>query len=210
MKTRMIALSIVSLCLAAVAPALAEEPLTKPDTEKIHEDLRTFRKELTEAVLKGDVDKQLQFVSKDVVVTWQNGETVRGHDGLKEFWKKNQGGASKVFQGYKKPPEPTDLTILYGDSTGISYGTSVGQYNILGKEFELENRWTATLVKEDGRWVIASYHVSNNILDNPLLSAAKNYLYLVGGIALLAGLVLGLLVRSILGFFKGPTRAPAA
>jgi ketosteroid isomerase-like protein len=202
-------LSILSLCLAAVAPARAED---KPsaDTEKIHDELRAFRKELTEAVLKNDIDKQLQLVSKDVVVTWQNGETVRGRDNLKKFWEKNQGGASKVFQGYKKPPEPADLTILYGDNMGISYGTSVAQYNVLGKEIELENHWTATLVKEDGRWVIASYHVSGNILDNPLLSAAKNYLYLVGGIALLAGLVLGLLLRSILGFFKGPARAPAA
>src|SRR5438105_15923474 len=127
MKTRMIALSILSFCLVAVAPALAEDkPSANPETEKIHEELRTFRKELMEAVVKGDVDKQLQFVSKDVVVTWQYGEVVRGRDGLKEFWKKNQCGASKVFQGYKRPPEPAELTILYGDDTGVSYGTSVG------------------------------------------------------------------------------------
>jgi ketosteroid isomerase-like protein len=207
MKKRIFALSIFLLCLVVITPAPAEDP-PKADQEKIHDELRAFRKELTEAVLKGDVDKQLQFVSKDVVVTWQNGETVRGHDGLKEFWKKNQGGASKVFQGYKKPPEPAEKTILYGDNMGISYGTSVAQYNLLGKEFELENHWSATLVKEDGRWVIASYHVSGNILDNPVLSAAKNSLWVVGGLALVVGMILGQFIRWLLGRFKGTSRPP--
>ena len=77
---------------------------------------------------------------------------------------------------------------LLTHTAGISYGTSVGKYHVLGKQFELKNHWSATLVKENGRWVIASYHVSGNILDNPLLDVAKGYLYWVGGIALVVGL----------------------
>src|SRR5438128_3561164 len=65
----------------------------------------------------GDVDKQLEHVHKDVVVTWQNGEVVRGLDGLREFYKKNV-AQQKVFQGYKEPPTPADLTILHGSDTG--------------------------------------------------------------------------------------------
>ena len=101
-----------------------------------------------------------------------------------------------MFQGYKEGelPNPTDLTILYGDDTGISYGTSVGKYNVLGQNIELKNHWTATLVKEDGAWKVASYHVSGNILDNPLLNMAKGYLYWAGGVALVVGLLLGFLI----------------
>ena len=57
--------------------------------------------------------------------------------------------------------------------------------------FELENRWTATLVKEDGAWKIAAYHVSGNIADNPLLSIAKQSVYWVGGLCLAIGVVVG-------------------
>ncbi len=62
----------------------------------------------------------------------------------------------------------------------------------MGMEFDLENRWTDTLVKEDGRWLIASYHVSANVLDNPVLSIAKKAAYWSGGIALVVGIVLGM------------------
>lgn len=203
MKTHLFVLTMLGLGFVA-APLAALENAVAPDEKPgaaenpVHAELREFRKGLTDAVLKGDLDRQLQHVSKDVVVTWQNGEVVRGHQGLKDFWQRNQGGASKVFQGYKTPPTPKELTILYGD-TGISYGTSVAQYNLLGQQIELENNWTATLVKEDGRWVIGSYHVSNNILDNPLFNAAKRYLYLAGGISLVVGIGLGFLISRFLG-----------
>jgi hypothetical protein len=60
-------------------------------------------------------------------------------------------------------------------------------------EFDLKNRWTATLVKEDGRWLIAGYHVSANVLDNPVLDAAKTAMYWTGGITLVIGFVLGII-----------------
>ena len=40
-------------------------------------------------------------------------------------------------------------------------------------EFDLENRWTAALVKEEGEWKLAAYHVSANVLDNAVLDIAK-------------------------------------
>ena len=200
MKKHLMALALLSFVLLATWPALAQEKPGMKEEDPAHNELRALRDGLTDAVLKGDVEKQLNYVSKDVVVTWQNGQVVRGHDGLKDFFKKNQGGTAKVFQGYKVPPTPEDLTVLYGGNTGISYGKSVGKYNVLGKEFELENHWSATLVKDaGGHWLIASYHVSGDILDNPLLNTAKNTLYLAGGVALLLGLaggiILGRLVR---------------
>jgi ketosteroid isomerase-like protein len=206
MKTRIFGLlSIVCLLLAIAPPVGAQKDddkksqekkdqksPEKKESDKLHDELRDLKKGLTEAVLKKDVEKQLTFVTKDVVVTWQNGDVVKGHDGLKKFLDK--GAESKMFQGYSKEPEPTDLTILYGDDTGISYGTSVGKYTVLGQNIELKNYWTATLVKEEGNWKISSYHVSGNLLDNPLLNAAKQYLYWVGGGALVVGLLLGFLV----------------
>src|SRR5436309_2176224 len=88
----------------------SSQHLAEKDDESIHNELRALHKGLTDAVLKGDVEKQLSYVSKDVVVTWQNGEVVRGHQGLKEFLNKNQATQNKVFQGYKVPPTATDLT----------------------------------------------------------------------------------------------------
>ncbi len=159
------------------------------DEEAIHNELRAIREGLVDAVLKGDVERQLSYVHDNVVVTWQNGEVARGHQGLRDFLDRT---GSEVFQGYTVLPAADELTILYGDNTGIVFGSSVPHYKLLGREFDLNNRWTATLVKENGRWLIASYHVSGNILDNPLLTVAKRGMYWVGGIALVVGLVVGM------------------
>jgi hypothetical protein len=67
----------------------------------------------------------------------------------------------------------------------------VAEYNLLGKNYELKSRWTATLVKVDGKWLLAGYHISMNVLDNAILSAAKSGIYLAGGAALVIGILIG-------------------
>ena len=178
--------------------AIAEEPpatVALADSEEaIHNELRALREALTKAVLEGDADAQLAHVHDNVVVTWQNNQVVRKAAGLQEFLATINVGDDRVFRGYKTPPTADEPTILFGGNTGIAFGSSTPQYKFLGMEFELENRWTATLVKEDGTWKLAAYHVSGNIVDNPVLSIAKKSAYWAGGICLVVGLVLGALV----------------
>jgi len=203
MNTRLIVLAIASLALLpASLPAQkdkepdrgAKETDRKTADELLHTELRAFKDSLVKAVKEGDLPGQLEHVTPNVVVTWQNGQVVKGKDELKKFYEENA-AKSQVFQGYVKEPEPTDLTVLYGGDAGISYGTSVGKYKVMGMSFELKNHWTATLTKEDGKWRIASYHVSNNVLDNPLLTT----LYWALGGALVIGLLLGFLIGRMTG-----------
>jgi len=63
-----------------------------------------------------------------------------------------------------------------------------------GMTFDLPAQWSATLVKEDGKWLIASLHASDNLFDNPLLNAAKRMTYWAGGLGALFGLLIGWLV----------------
>jgi ketosteroid isomerase-like protein len=183
-----------SLVLAAAVSSpviLSAQTAGMSPEDPVHNELRALHAQIVEAISAGDIDRILSHVHPNVVVTWQNLEVCRGHQGVREFF--NRMGKD-AFRGYKVPPTPDELTILYGGDTGISFGRSVGQYKLLGKEYELVNRWTATLVKENGRWLLASYHVSNNTLDNPLVSVAKRALYWVAGVALLIGVGFGMLV----------------
>ena len=159
--------------------------------DPVHNEFRALRTEMIDAITKGDFEAVLRNVHPNVVVTWQNGEVCRGHKGLSEFF--NRMG-KEAFKGYKIPPKPDELTILHGDSTAVSFGQTVAQYKLLGKDYELKSRWTATFQKEGGRWLLASYHVSMNVLDNPLLNAAKSGIYVAAGVSILIGLVIGLLI----------------
>lgn len=156
-----------------------------------YEQLRQLREALTEAVLAGDVEKQIEYVNDDVVTVWQNNQVAVGHDGLREFMSQVSPGGENIFQGYSERPDSDQVTILPGGSVAIAHGKSVPHYKWLGMEFDLENRWTATLTKTDGKWKIATYHVSGNLIDNPVIDAAKQSVYWVAGVALLVGIVLG-------------------
>lgn len=174
-------------CIITTA-AFAESPAVE---DPAHQELRALRTEVVDAITEGDIGRILTRLHPNVVVTWQNNEVCRGHQGVRDFFHRM---GKQAFRGYKVPPTPDDLTLLYDGDTGVSFGSSVGQFNLLGKQYEFHNRWTATLIKENGRWLLASYHVSWNALDNPLLNTAKHTLYGVAGFALVAGVVTGWLV----------------
>lgn len=153
-----------------------------------HAELRVLRTQIIDAITQGDIERVMTQVHPNVVVTWQNSEVCRGKEGLKSFFDRM---GKQTFKGYKVPPTPDELTILYGGDTGVSFGKVVGQYTLFGKELEFTSRWTATLVKENGQWLLASYHVSLNGLDNPLLNAAeKSLIWVAAGTGVL-GLLLG-------------------
>lgn len=174
-------------------PEAAEgEPVA--DEQAVHEELRELRRGLVEAIEERDFERQLTYAHDDIIVTWQHGQVVKGREGLLEFLKQ---GDSDAFLGYTQPPTPTDLSILHGGDTAISYGTSVAHYRIVGREFDLTNHWSATLVKEGDQWKLANYHVSANLLDNPLLNAATGGLYWAGGLGLVVGLIIGVLATAL-------------
>lgn len=156
-----------------------------------HNELRALRTEVIEAITKGDIDRVISHVHTNVVITWQNNEVCRGHQGVRDFFGRM---GKNTFNGYKVPPTPDELTILYGGDSGISFGQTVAQYTLLGKSIEMKSRWTASLVKVDGRWLLAAYHISGNLLDNPLLNAAKGGLGWMAGGAAVVGLIIGLLL----------------
>lgn len=186
-------LMLFGILLAAETTAQETPPNTETESseEADREQLRLLREALTEAVIAGDVEKQIEYVHADVVTVWQNNQIARGHDGLREFMGEISSGDENIFQGYTERPTSDEVRILPGGNTAIAYGKSVPHYKWLGIEFDLENRWTATLLKSDDQWKIAAYHVSGNIVDNPVLTAAKNSVYWVAGIALVIGLAVG-------------------
>lgn len=161
--------------------------LTAAD-EAVHEELRTLRLEIINAITKGDIDNVIKHVHPDVVITWQNSEVCRGQQGLKNFFQRM---GKDSFKGYKVPPTPDELTILHGGNTGISFGETIAEYRLLGNGYELKSRWTATLVKENGKWLLAAYHISMNVLDNPILTTASRGLYLGAAVALVIGILIG-------------------
>ena len=190
MKTWIAALFL--LCLTTPAFAQSTPP---PTDEATHQQLRTLLAGMKDAINKGDIDRELTFLHPNVVVTWHNAEVSRGRDGVRAYLNRMLSGPDKAVAGYTADVEPDELTILYGGMTGISFGSATEHFKLTnGKTLDLPSRWSATLVKDGDKWLIASLHASDNLFDNPLLAMSKRMAYFGGAGALVFGLLIGLIL----------------
>jgi ketosteroid isomerase-like protein len=185
-------ITVLALLLLAPLPALSQESATE---DPAHNELRALRDGLLDAIKKGDVERELTYLHPNVVVTWQNAEVSRGRDGVRAYLDRMLKGPSKIVSDYSFDLNVDELTILYGGDTGISFGTSKEHIGLAtGTNIDYPGRWSATLVKEDGKWLVASLHASSNLFDNPFLGAAKRLMYIVAAVTLVAGLIVGWLI----------------
>jgi uncharacterized protein (TIGR02246 family) len=198
--------SVVLLGLC-VAPAVAQEGKAE---DPAHKELRELKKQLLDAFNKKDLDALLKHVHPNCVVTWQNGEVSRGHQGIRDYYKKMLEGPDRKVKDVTAKAEVDELTILYPQDTGLAFGTLDQDFTLTdGTTFRLKSRWTAHLVKHEGEWKVSGLHASADIFDNGVLHLAvqKTALW-TGIIAGVIGFLVGVLVCWVVsGFLR---RKPAA
>ena len=166
--------------LVTLTASAAEDPA--------HSELRAVRDGLLAGMNKGDIEGQLVYLHTNVVVTWHNAEVSRGRDGVRKYLDRMLNGPSKVVEKFGATVNVDELSILYGGDTAIAFGSAQEHFTLAGgRSFDFTGRWTATMVKDGGKWLVASLHTSDNIFDNPLLNVATKALWWVGGGTLLAG-----------------------
>lgn len=182
-------LLLTALACAFTLTARAEE-------DPAHNELRAVRDGLLAGMNSGDIEAQLPFLHPNVVVTWHNAEVSRGRDGVRKYLDRMLNGPAKVVEKFGADVKVDELSLLYGGDTAIAFGSALERFTMAGgRKFEFTGRWSATLVKEDGKWLVANLHTSDNLFDNPLLNGVtKMVRYLAGG-----GVALGALVGWLLG-----------
>jgi ketosteroid isomerase-like protein len=191
----------ISLVALTTAFALgADEPAKDKEKEDpVHAELRLIRDDLIKAVNTSDRDLLLKHLHPNITVTWMNGEVSRGPDEVKAYYDRMMSGPSKIVESVTIKPEATRLSDIYGD-TAYSHGKSDDHFKLTsGLEFDVQNRWSAVLVKQDGKWKVVGFHASANLFDNPLLNAAKKTAMWAAIIAGVVGLGVGFLGARLLG-----------
>jgi len=209
-------LGLLGTTVVAQVPATPPAPAAamSADVEATHNALRALRDSLLEAWTRRDMDALLTHVDPNVVVTWQNGEVSRGPEGIRKFYDEVMVGPNRLISDISSSLKVDDLSILHGDNTAIAFGSIHDDFTLSrgitrtavlgsGDKFSLDSRWTATIVKKDGQWKLASYHVSVDAFSNPILSKA---VAVAKRAAIIAGIV-GLLLGAIVTWFYMRRRA---
>lgn len=167
--------------------------------EQIHKELKELRNRMFAAYETRDLDGLLADCAENIVITWQNGERNVGHQEFRDFYNEMMSGDNAIVEDISSEFVVDDTSILYGDKTAVARGTVDDRFVLAnGSEFLLKSKWTATVVKVDGTWKVASFHVSASIFDNPILDAAKGSLVTVGVIAAICGVLLGFIISWVL------------
>lgn len=179
---------------------MADALPTEPTEDELHDQLRALRADMEAAMNSRDLDAILANVDENVVFTTMNNDVVVGRDAVADYFDKMMNGPDKVVDSVTASFVPEALSILHGGDTAISWGHTEDHYRLAsGQELDISARWSGTMVRRDGRWVVASFHYSTNMFDNPVLSAQRRIL--LGGGTVVALVCLGL------GFFLGRRRS---
>ena len=161
-----------------------------------HAALRTLRDKVAMAVNQQDMNALNACFAKTFSFTLLNQRVATQPQQVQALFDELFRGPGALLVSVKTEPQADGLTRFLDDHTGIAEGSSRETYVLKGgKSVHLTVRWSATVVKEDGAWKVATAHVGLDPLDNPLLDAANSFWKKV----CLGSLVLGLLLGALLG-----------
>jgi ketosteroid isomerase-like protein len=191
---KILLVTAIALVVGVMPPSNAQDQKSAPE-DPAHQALRQLRDDLVETMNQGDIEASLKFLHTNVVITWHNAEVSSGHDGVRAYHNRVMSGPNKIVESFHCSLTVDGLTLLYGGDTGVCFGSSEEQFKLAnGKRLNLKGRWSATLVKDDGRWLVANLHASTNLFDNVLLTVAKKAVWWAGIISLGLGLIVGVVV----------------
>jgi ketosteroid isomerase-like protein len=162
-----------------------------------HAELTNLREKIFASYEARNLDALLDDVHPDVIATWQNGFRARGHDEVRKFYSEMLQGDKRIVKDVKSKLTVDKMSVLHGDKTAVACGGLTDAFVLAsGGELSLESKWTATMVKDKDRWLVASFHVSSSIFENPVLSAMQTWFTRLVGIVGVVAMVLG----AIFGF----------
>lgn len=180
-----------ALLLALAAGNVLSQTQMAKEREADHEALRALLVKGAEALNKRNFDAIAPSLHPNLTIITVDARKHVGVDAFKKYFLGLFEGPEALLADFTARPEADDLTFFVEGNTGLTYGTSQETYRFKdGDVRTMSTRWSAVTRKDDGVWKLVSVQFSANVVDNPVLDAAKGFARNLG----LAGLVLGLVV----------------
>jgi ketosteroid isomerase-like protein len=165
------------------------------DRQKDHDELRATLKTVTEAMNSRNIDALAPLFNDKFSITTVDQQVFTNMNDLKKYFDGLFTGDKPLLKSVTFNPEADALTEFVGEDTGFVHGVSKDTYAFAdGDTREMTSRWTATLHRDNGKWKIIAAHIGANLVDNPVLTALKGWLYKVGAGAGVAGLLVGFVI----------------
>lgn len=179
---------VLVLSLLFSAPNFADNQGTQAD----HEALRKLKFDAVEAVNNRDYVAMQKFLHQPFMTTLITQDSFTDSGKLKDYFESLFTRESLKMKKATIAAEADDLSQIYEGTFAVTKGSTKEHYELAdGRSFDLDGRWTAVSIKDNGEWKLLAVHTGTNFLDNPVLNAIEKSVvwFGVGGVA--GGLLVG-------------------
>lgn len=179
------------------SPAVAETsaPLGEADQEA----LRTLLSEATAALNNLDAKAVGSYLAPGFVITLADQSVITSSAELDAYFTRTFHAEGAPIKGIHFSLQPSEQALFIDNRSGMVYGTSTERYTLADDStLVLNTHWTATVVKEQGRWLVQGFHAGVNMLDNPILSEVRMGNSTWGGIGMAIGFIAGVFLSRAL------------
>jgi len=148
--------------------------------------LRAILADIQAGINERNLDKILGHLCDDAVVTYQNAEVGRGKSEISAHFNAHFSGSNPIIRRYTIRGEIAAPAVFIDDAA-VAHGICHDEMELTsGRKFELDGKWSATILNGQGKWRVACLHFSTNLLDNSVLNGVKRLAWMgaIGGFAL--------------------------
>jgi ketosteroid isomerase-like protein len=198
MKTIKVAPLLVLLigCQIIVATSLRAAE-TNRDAD--HAALRQLRDKAAAAINNLDGKAVTACFAREFAFTTVTQSVLTNEAQVQDYFDRMFKAKDALLVGMKSEPSADILTRFIDENTGICYGSTKDTYTLKsGEEVTMTNRWSATMVKENGEWKVAMAQVGTDFMHNPVLDRAAAFAKKLAIGTGAGGLILGVILCRVL------------
>ena len=138
--------------------------------EADHQALRALMAKAVNALNKRDVATLTSCLTEPYAFITSDQTLLTNRAELDAYYARIFTGPNALVKDMQTTATPDVPTLFTSSDTGYCYGTAVDTYTLTdGRRVAFQSRWTAVVVRKDGRWLAAAVHTGVNFTDNPLL-----------------------------------------
>lgn len=164
-----------------------------------HDALRAVLEQSAQALTSRNMDLLAPIADSGLIVITVDNQKLIGLDAFRKYYNGLFDGASATLTKFETKPVADDLTRFLSETTGVAYGTTEDTFHFKdGDVRSMKSRWSAVVQKEANAWKLVSVHFSANLVDNPVIHAAKSYAMKLAAGAAVAGLIVGALLMMLM------------
>jgi ketosteroid isomerase-like protein len=191
---------VLLLAFVVQTASLADAQPADGNHQADHVALRALRDKVVVALASQDMPMLTSCFAKDFAFTTVTQDVLTNETQVKTFFDRMFHGNDALVTSLKSEPKADILTRFLSENVGICYGSSIDTYTLKsGPVVQMNVRWSATVVKENGEWKVAMAHIGTDFLDNPVLDRVTSFWKRTLVITSTAGIVAGVISGWMLG-----------